>query len=193
MSHIDVFHDPHKTYFGFWTYLMTDCILFSILFATYIVLKDGTFGGPTSKDLFDLPFALTETLLLLASSFTSGLAMLDALKGNTKGMFAWFALTFLLGASFLGMELTEFSRFVHEGNSWERSAFLSAFFTLVATHGFHITMGLIWMVVLLVPVFLHGLNGEYIKRLTCFRMFWHFLDVVWIFIFTVVYLTGTIL
>ena len=191
-THLDAFHDPNKTFFGFWVYLMTDCILFSILFVTYIVLHGNTFGGPSSRDLLDSSFALAETLVLLASSFSCGLAMISALKSHVKTMLAWFFLTFLLGASFIGMELTEFADFVREGNSWERSGFLSAFFTLVGTHGLHVTMGLFWMIVLLVPVVRGGLTPVSIKRLTCFRMFWHFLDVVWIFIFTIVYMMGVL-
>lgn len=179
-----------NTLFGFWVYIMTDCILFSTLFATYLVLHGGTFGGPTSQELFSLPFALKETLILLASSFTSGLAMLPSQIKDKRKVIGWFAITFLLGVSFLAMELTEFTHFVREGHSWEASAFLSAFFTLVGTHGLHITMGLIWMIVLLVPVFRHGLTPVSIKRLTCLQLFWHFLDVVWIFIFTIVYLMG---
>ena len=131
------------TYLGFWVYLMTDCMLFATLFATYAVLHNGTFGGPTSKDLFDLPYALAQTLILLVSSFTSGLAMLKERLNDKKWVIGWFAVTFLLGAAFLTLELREFSHFVHEGNSWQRSGFLSAYFTLVGTHGVHITTGLL--------------------------------------------------
>lgn len=179
-----------KTLLGFWVYLMTDCILFATLFATYAVLHTNTFGGPSSYEIFHLPFVLTETIVLLISSFTSGLAMLDAEKNRKGAMFFWFSITFLLGVIFLTLELTEFTHLVREGNSWERSAFLSAFFTLVGTHGLHITMGLIWMVILLIPVIKDGITPTSFKRLTCFKMFWHFLDVVWIFIFTLVYLMG---
>ncbi len=188
-AHLEV---THRTLFGFWVYLMTDCILFATLFATYAVLHEGTFGGPSGRDLFSPPFALAETLLLLCSSFTCGIAMLDTQPAHKKRLLGWFILTFLLGASFLTLELTEFTRFVHEGHSWERSAFLTSFFTLVATHGLHISMGLLWMIVLLVPVWRHGLTPVSIKRLTCLRLFWHFLDVVWIFIFTIVYLMGVV-
>jgi cytochrome o ubiquinol oxidase subunit 3 len=181
-----------KTTFGFWTYLMTDCVLFATLFATFIVLHNNTYGGPSGKELFSLPFALTETLILLASSFTCTLSKIAGARDDKKGVIAWFAVTFLLGLAFIGMELNEFTHLVHDGNSWQRSAFLSAFFTLVATHGLHISLGLLWMVVLLVPVFRHGLTPVSHKRLTCLRMFWHFLDVVWIFIFTIVYLMGSL-
>ena len=184
-------HDTtSNTFFGFWTYLMTDCILFATLFATYLVLHNGTYGGASSNDLFSLPFAFGETIVLLTSSFTSGLAMLPSQLKDTRKVIGWFAITFLLGATFLTMELMEFTRFVNEGHSWEASAFLSGFFTLVGTHGLHITMGLIWMVVLIIPVLKHGLTPVSFKRLYCLRLFWHFLDVVWIFIFTIVYLMG---
>jgi cytochrome o ubiquinol oxidase subunit III len=179
-----------RTIFGFWVYLMTDCILFASLFAAYAVLHKNSFGGPTTQDLFDLPFALTETMVLLLSSFTSGIAMLGKRIHSKSWLFGWFAITFLLGASFIAMELHEFHRFVQAGHSWQTSGFLSSFFTLVGTHGLHVSMGLLWMIVLLVPVWRHGLTHVSLKRLTCLRMFWHFLDVVWIFIFTLVYLLG---
>jgi cytochrome o ubiquinol oxidase subunit 3 len=179
-----------RTLFGFWVYLMTDCVLFASLFAAYAVLHKNTAGGPSTHDLFDIKYALIETIILLVSSFTSGLAMLGASPATKKRLLGWFAVTFLLGASFVGMELAEFASFIRAGNSWERSAFLSSFFTLVATHGTHITIGLIWMIVLLVPVMRHGLTPVSLKRLTCLRLFLHFLDVVWIFIFTLVYLMG---
>ncbi len=187
--------NPHqevhaRTLFGFWVYLMTDCILFGSLFAAYAVLHNSTYGGPSAHDLFSLPYALAETMILLASSFTCGLAMLGAHLNDRRKLLLWFGVTFLLGASFLAMEISEFTKLVQAGNSWQRSGFLSAFFTLVGTHGLHITTGLLWMIVLLVPVARHGLTPTSLKRLTCLRLFWHFLDVVWIFIFTLVYLMG---
>lgn len=185
-------HPDSKTFFGFWVYLMNDCILFATLFATYAVLHNGTYGGPSSRDLFHLPFALNETLLLLASSFTSGLAILGANQKSKKKALFWLSITFLFGAGFLAMELTEFSNFVHEGNSWERSAFLSAFFTLVGTHGLHISTGLLWILVLMGQIAFRGFGHSVMRRLSCFRLFWHFLDLVWIFIFTFVYLMGVI-
>ncbi len=180
------------TYLGFWTYLMTDCILFATLFATYAVLHNNTFGGPSTHDLFDPTFALAETILLLVSSFTSGLAGLAARANNVKKTLLWWGVTFLLGAGFIALELTEFAHFVREGNSWQKSGFLSSFFTLVGTHGLHVSLGLLWMIVLLVPVCRHGITPVSFKRLTCLKLFWHFLDVVWIFIFTMVYLMGVI-
>jgi len=182
-----------KTIFGFWIYLMTDCVLFATFFATYAVLHNNTAGGPAAHDIFSLSFALTETMILLTSSFTCGLAML-AVHRNEKGkaMLA-FVITFFLGIAFLGMEFHEFSYLVQEGYSWQRSAFLSAFFTLVGCHGLHITCGLLWMLVMMGQVMMHGFKFSTIRRLTCLSMFWHFLDVIWIFIFTIVYLFGVII
>lgn len=181
-----------KTTFGFWVYLMTDLVLFATLFATYAVLRNGTFGGPVGKDIFDMPFVLVETMLLLTSSFTVGLALLAAYRRNQSQVLIWLGVTFALGAGFLGMELYEFSHLVHEGHSWTRSGFLSAFFTLVGTHGLHITVGLIWMIVMATQVVRRGLNPHSMRRLVLLSMFWHFLDIVWIFIFTIVYLLGVI-
>ena len=179
-----------KTMFGFWVYLMTDCILFATLFATYAVLHNSTYGGPGAHELFSLPFALTETLILLTSSFTCGLTMLAVESRDKNKVLMWIGITFLLGLSFIAMEFAEFKNLVHEGNSWQRSAFLSSFFTLVGTHGLHITTGLLWMVVLLVQILRRNLSPAILRRLTCFRLFWHFLDLVWVFIFTIVYLIG---
>jgi len=179
-----------KTTFGFWVYLMTDCILFASLFATYAVLHTNTYGGPGAAALFSLPFVLTETLILLTSSFTTGLAMLAAHRGRSKQVMLWLTITFALGIAFLVMEVSEFRSLVQEGNSWQRSGFLSAFFTLVGTHGLHITTGLIWMSVLVAKILRRGLTGANLRRLTLLSMFWHFLDIIWIFIFTIVYLMG---
>lgn len=183
-------HDDSKPMLGFWIYLMTDCVLFATLFATYAVLHNNTFGGPSGKDIFELPFVLTETMILLTSSFTCGLGLLAAYQKRRGLVLLMFAITFALGLAFLGMELYEFNHLVHEGESWTRSGFLSAFFTLVGTHGAHITAGLIWMAVMMVTVLRKGLTASNIKRLALLSLFWHFLDVVWIFIFTFVYLMG---
>ncbi|MET1032929.1 MAG: cytochrome o ubiquinol oxidase subunit III [Candidatus Saccharimonadales bacterium] len=180
-----------KTTFGFWVYLMTDCILFASLFATYAVLHNNTYGGPSGRELFDMPFVLIETIILLTSSFTAGLAILAAQTRNKNAVAIWLGVTFLLGAAFLGMELHEFSSLAHEGNSWTRSGFLSSFFTLVGTHGLHIASGLIWTVVLIWQILKRGLTTNTVRRLTLFSLFWHFLDIVWIFIFTIVYLMGS--
>jgi cytochrome o ubiquinol oxidase subunit 3 len=179
-----------KTIFGFWIYIMTDCVLFGTLFATYAVLHNSTYGGPHSDELFHLPSALTETFVLLISSFTCGLAVLAAHHQERIKVIAWLFLTFILGGTFLTIELNEFSQLVQEGNSWERSAFLSSFFTLVGTHGLHITSGLIWLVALIPQIFFRGITVSTVRRLSCFSLFWHFLDVIWIFIFTLVYLMG---
>ena len=179
-----------KTLFGFWTYLMTDCVLFAIFFFFFSVLHTGTYGGPSARDLFSLPFVLTQTLLLLTSSFTCGLMMLAAHQQRIAKTLAWSVVTFSLGLAFLAMELTEFHHFVEEGNSWARSAFLSAFFTLVGTHGLHITAGLLWIIVLIFQITARGLTVNTLRRLSCLSLFWHFLDVIWIFIFTIVYLMG---
>ena len=179
-----------RTLFGFWIYIITDCVLFATLFATYAVLHTSTFGGPGSQELFSLPDVLLETLLLLTSSFTCGLAMQAAFKKEKNKVLSLFTVTFLLGLSFLAVELNEFSHLVHTGNSWQRSAFLSSFFTLVGTHGLHITFGLLWIGVMLVQICKKGLTLPTLRRLSCLSMFWHFLDIIWIFIFTIVYLEG---
>lgn len=179
-----------KPLLGFWVYLMTDCVLFASLFATYVVLRVNTFGGPGGEQLFSLPFVLAETLILLTSSFFCGLGMLAARSGRKHEVLWWFALTFLLGAAFLGLELNEFHKLAAEGNSWRRSGFLSGFFTLVGTHGLHITVGLLWMADVMHQVYVRGLKTPVVRRLTMLSMFWHFLDIIWIFIFTIVYLMG---
>ncbi len=185
-------HDSSKTTLGFWIYLMTDCILFATLFATYAVLRNNTFGGPGGAELFHLPFVLVETLVLLTSSFACGLMLLAARANRRSAAVAWLAVTALLGAIFLGLELYEFNKLLAEGQSWQRSGFLSAFFTLVGTHGLHITAGLIWAVLMLVQIMRRGITSHVMQRLTLFSMFWHFLDIVWIFIFTIVYLLGAV-
>jgi cytochrome o ubiquinol oxidase subunit III len=185
-------HVAAKTNFGFWMYLMTDCVLFATLFATYAVLRNNTYGGPGAADLFSLSFVLVETLILLISSLTSGLAVLAARALNKRLVLVWLGVTFLLGLAFVAMELHEFITLVHEGNSWQRSGFLSAFFTLVGTHGLHIMSGLIWIVVLASQISERGLTVHTGRRLGVFSLFWHFLDIVWIFIFTFVYLMGVL-
>lgn len=175
---------------GFWIYLMTDCVLFATLFATFVVLSPGTNGGETPSELFSLPFVFVGTMLLLTSSFTSGLALLAAHQQNIKALINWLVITFALGAGFLAMEFYEFANLVAEGQSWQFSGYLSAFFTLVGTHGLHITVGLIWLIFLIATISKKGLTPMLHKRLGLFSLFWHFLDIIWIFIFTVVYLIG---
>lgn len=182
--------NDERTQLGFWIYLMTDCILFASLFATYIVLRGNTYGGPGGGELFDLPFVLTETMILLTSSFICGMVVLAARAGKLKLVLGLLAGTLLLGGAFLAMELKEFTELVHEGHSWQSSAFLSVFFTLVGTHGAHITVGMLWGLVLAWQFVKRGITRATSRQLMLFSMFWHFLDVVWIFIFTVVYLMG---
>lgn len=181
-----------KTTFGFWLYLMTDLIMFAVLFATYAVLHEKTAGGPGGRELFSLPFVLAETMILLTSSFTCGLGSLFAKANEKSKTLVFFIITFLLGAAFLTMELFEFSHLISEGYGFQRSAFLSSFFTLVGTHGLHIFGGLIWAAILIVYVVFRGLTTSAIRKLTLLTIFWHFLDLVWIFIFTFVYLIGAL-
>ncbi len=178
----------NRTVLGFWIYLMTDCVLFASLFATYAVMRGATNGGPSGAELFDIPYVLVETLLLLTSSFTCGLAMVALQKRNKDAVIQLLFLTFVLGVAFVGLEVSEFHKLAAEGHSWMASGFLSSYFTLVATHGLHICVGLLWLTVMTVQITRKGLGGNTPKRLTLFSMFWHFLDVVWIFIFSVVYL-----
>lgn len=187
-----VSEDTSKVTLGFWVYLMTDCVLFATLFATYLVLHNNTNGGPGAAELFSLPYVLVETLLLLSSSFTSGLALLSLHRKNKSAVVFWLVITGLLGLAFLSLELIEFAKLAHEGSSWAQSAFTSSYFTLVGTHGLHIATGLIWLGVILALVMRRGVNKSNIKRLSLFSMFWHFLDIVWIFIFSVVYLIGAL-
>lgn len=179
-----------KTLFGFWLYLMTDCMIFATLFLTYVVLQGQTNNHSGPKDLFELDGVLLETLLLLASSFTAGMALIYGYKKNKNAVLNWLLATALLGAGFLAMELKEFTHFINEGSSWSTSAFLSSFFTLVGTHGVHISIGLLWLAVVAWQIHKHGITSNIRRRLLMFTIFWHFLDLVWIFIFTVVYLLG---
>ena len=176
--------------FGFWLYLMSDLILFATLFATFAVLGHNYAGGPTGKELFDLPYVLGETLLLLFSSVTYGLVMLVVHGGEKKWILTGLSVTFLLGLGFVCMEINEFHRLVAEDVGPDRSAFLSSYFTLVGTHGTHVTFGLIWMVVMIGQVAIKGLTSPVQSRLMRLGMFWHFLDIVWIGIFSIVYLMG---
>ncbi len=187
---MDKYDQGEKNIFGFWVYLMTDLLMFGVLFAAYAVLRTNTFGGPGGRDLFNLPFALTETLILLTSSFTCGLSMLAAREHRMSGVVTWLGTTFILGITFLVLELKEFSHLVSDGNGPQHSAFLSSFFTLVGTHGLHITFGLLFITILLVQASRQGLTEAMVNRLARMSMFWHFLDVVWIFIFTIVYLSA---
>lgn len=181
-----------KVVFGFWVYLMSDCVLFAGLFATYAVLQNATFGGPSIADFVSLPFVLAETIILLTSSFTVGLALLAAHHHKKYLALAALGVTLLLGFSFLGMEVKEFSHLISEGNGPARSAFLSSFFTLLGTHGLHVFFGSVWMLVLMAHIVFKGLTEGTTRKLMCVSLFWHFLDIIWIFIFTFVYLFGAI-
>jgi cytochrome o ubiquinol oxidase subunit 3 len=189
-QHADDHHKEHlnNLSFGFWIYLMTDLIMFACLFAAYAVLKDSTWGGSSGKELFSLPFVLGETLILLTSSFTCGLAMIGVHSGNKKQTLMFLSLTALLGLSFLGFEFTEFSHLLSEGDGPDKSAFLSSFFSLVGTHGMHILVGLLWLFVAVFAISKRGITEKIKNQLFRFSLFWHFLDIVWIFIFTFVYL-----
>ena len=190
--HDDVEHHDTggDTVFGFWIYIMSDCILFATLFAVYAVLSNSFAGAITPKELFNLNFVLSETALLLFSSFTFGMAMLFANKKQMTGMITWLVVTFLLGLGFLGMEIYEFYHFSSEGATPQTSAYWSAFYALVATHGLHVMGGLIWMLVLFAHFKRDGFTEDNLIRLACLSLFWHFLDVIWICVFSVVYLLG---
>jgi cytochrome o ubiquinol oxidase subunit 3 len=176
--------------FGFWIYLMSDLILFATLFATFAVLRHNFAGGPTGKELFDLPYTLGETMFLLVSSATCGLVVLAMHHGRRELILLGLAITFLLGLGFVAMEINEFYGLILEGNGPDRSSFLSAFFSLVGTHGAHVTFGLIWIGFIMFQILRKGLTIPVQSRLTRLSMFWHFLDIVWIGIFTFVYLMG---
>ena len=177
---------------GFWIYLMSDLILFATLFATFAVLGRAYAGGPTGKELFELPYVLVETFLLLFSSVTYGLVMLAVYNGMKKWVLIGLAVTFLLGLGFVCMEIYEFQGLIAAGHGPDVSAFLSSYFTLVGTHGTHVTFGLIWMAVMLGQVVAKGLTTPVQSRLMRLSMFWHFLDIVWIGIFSIVYLMGVL-
>ncbi|MBS7701162.1 MULTISPECIES: cytochrome o ubiquinol oxidase subunit III [unclassified Chelatococcus] len=179
-----------STLLGFWIYLMSDCLIFAVLFATFGVLGGNFAAGPGPKDLFDLPLVALNTSMLLFSSITYGFAMLTMAQGRVAATQIWLAVTGLFGLAFLSIELYEFTHMFHVGATPQRSAFLSSFFALVGTHGLHVTFGTIWLVTLMVQVHQRGLIAANRRRLMCLSMFWHFLDVIWIGVFTFVYLMG---
>lgn len=185
-------HHPegHSTMLGFWMYLMSDCLIFAILFAVYAVLGGNYAAGPAPKDLFDLPLVAVNTSMLLFSSITYGFAMLAMYRNKVAQTQIWLAVTGLFGLCFLGIELYEFAHMIHLGATPQRSGFLSAFFILVGTHGLHVTFGIIWLVTLMIQVGQKGLIQANKRRLMCLSLFWHFLDVIWIGVFTFVYLFG---
>jgi cytochrome o ubiquinol oxidase subunit III len=185
-------HPEQGTLLGFWMYLMSDCLLFACLFAAYAVLGHSYAAGPSGAEIFDLPLVAVNTSLLLLSSITYGFAMLEMQRGRLKPVLVWLGITGLLGLGFLYFELYEFMHLIHEGNGPQRSGFLTAFFSLVGTHGLHVTFGIVWLVVLMFQLPKRGLIVENRRRLICLSMFWHFLDVVWIGVFTFVYLMGAL-
>lgn len=189
-DHPDHHDSSESKVFGFWVYLMTDCILFASLFATYAVLQTGIADGPSAKEIFELPFVLTETALLLVSSLTFGLAMIAAYSKNMAKTMQWLVISGVLGVAFLAMEIYEFHHFIVSGYGPTESAFLSAFFALVGTHGLHVLTGVIWLAVMLVLLRREGFNTRNMTRLRCLALFWHFLDVIWICVFSLVYLSG---
>jgi len=187
-------HDVDGTdFFGFWLYIMTDAILFASLFATFLVLNHPGAFGPKLKEFIDLPYVLGETFFLLASNFTFGMAILSVYKKRLPSAQFWLILTFFLGLGFVTMEVHEFINLVtHEGFTWHTSGAASSFFTLVGTHGFHVSMGLIWILVMIFQISTMKINAATTKRMTYLGLFWNFLDIVWIFVFTIVYLMGAI-
>ncbi len=178
---------------GFWLFLVTDILIFASLFASYAVYRTMVANGPTPGQLFDLRPAVLETLCLLTSSFTVGIAVWLMRRGQQAAMVAWVILTLLLGAVFVGTELHEFVGDVARGAGWQTSAFLSAFFVLVSAHGLHVTFGILWAVALLIQVSRHGLTAVTSRKIYTFSLYWHFLDIIWVFIFSVVYLGAKIL
>lgn len=190
-------HDHHHNadqidIFGFWIYIMSDLILFSCLFATFIILFKNTWNGFGMKQVTELPYVLAETLFLLASSFTYGMAILSMYKDRTKAVMTWLIVTFILGASFVVMEVNEFHHIISIGHGPETSGAMTSFFSLVGTHGLHVSMGLFWMLVMLIQIAKFKLSPAIKRRLTYLGLFWAFLDIVWIFVFTIVYLMGSI-
>jgi cytochrome o ubiquinol oxidase subunit III len=193
---LDMHEHDHEaggsTMLGFWIYLMSDCLIFAMLFAAYALFGSSYAGGPKPSELFELPLVAVNTSMLLLSSITYGFAMIAMQDRKKAGVLAWLAITGLFGAAFVGIELSEFANLIREGATPQRSAFLSSFFTLVSTHGLHVSFGIIWLITLMVQVGRHGLTAANQRRLMCLSLFWHFLDVIWIGVFTFVYLMGVL-
>ena len=178
--------------YGFWLFVLSDMVLFSALFATYATLVHATDGGPTTNQLYDRTLVAVETIALLLSSFVCGLAMITAKRGNLPWTQIWLVVTGLLGLVFLTIELTEFAGMIAEGAGPQRSAYLSSFFTLVGCHGAHVTAGLLWLGTMMAQIWAKGFQPHIMRRLLCFSVFWHALDIIWVAIFTIVYLIGTL-
>lgn len=185
-------HPENGTLLGFWIYLMSDCFIFASLFACNAVLGTSYAGGPSGKDVLDLGGLAVNTAMLLLSSVTFGFAMLEMARNRKKATLAWLAIAGLFAVAFVSLEIHEFAGMVAEGAGPDRSAFLSSFFTLVGTHGLHVTFGIIWLIVLMVQVGRYGLNEDNRRRLSCLSLFWHFLDLVWVGVFSFVYLVGVL-
>ena len=178
--------------YGFWIFLLSDFIMFSAFFATYAVLSGATAGGPGGKQLFDLGNVALETGCLLASSFTCGIASIGVQRQNGTWFYGAMFVTFLLGLAFLGLEAREFAGLVAQGDGPTRSAFLSSFFALVGCHGLHVSIGLLWLLTMMAQVFAKGYRPDILRRMLCFSLFWHALDIIWVALFSVVYLIGTV-
>jgi cytochrome aa3-600 menaquinol oxidase subunit III len=177
---------------GFWIFLGAEIVLFATLFGVYAVLSGRYAGGPTHQDIIMIREVMIQTVLLLTSSFTCGLAILEMRRGSLKGLIAWLTVTLLLGAGFLYMEISEFAHYVHLGATMQTSAFLSSFFTLLGTHGLHVTFGIGWAIMVIIQLLQRGLTPVTARKTFIIGLYWHFLDVVWIFIFTFVYLKGLV-
>jgi cytochrome o ubiquinol oxidase subunit 3 len=177
--------------YGFWIFLLSDIIMFSAFFASYAVLSGNTAGGPSGRDLFNIQNVIIETVCLLASSFTCGIASVGASARSVPIYFSAMAMTFVLGAAFVGLEANEFAGFVAGGDGPQRSAFLTSFFSVVGCHGLHVSCGLLWLLTMMAQVFAKGFRADILRRMACFSLFWHALDIIWVALFTVVYLLGS--
>ncbi|MDB5974574.1 MAG: cytochrome o ubiquinol oxidase subunit [Nevskia sp.] len=183
-------HPENGTMLGFWIYLMSDCLLFAVLFAMYGVLGGNYAAGPGPKDLFELPTVLLNTSMLLLSSITYGFAMLEMARQRKGATLLWLAITGCFGVAFVSLELTEFAHFIHDGAGPQRSAFLSSFFAVVGCHGVHVTAGLLWLGTMMAQIQVKGFRPTIQRRMLCFNLFWHTLDIIWVALFTVVYMLG---
>jgi cytochrome aa3-600 menaquinol oxidase subunit III len=177
---------------GFWIFLGAEIVLFATLFGVYAVLYQRYAGGPTHQDLINIRDVMIQTFLLLTSSFTCGIAILEMRRGNLNKLITWLVITLLLGAGFLFMEINEFRHYIHEGATMQTSAFLSSFFVLLGTHGLHVAMGIGWAVLIIIQLLQRGLTPVTARKTFIIGLYWHFLDVVWIFIYTFVYLKGMV-
>jgi len=185
-------HPENGTLLGFWIYLMSDCLIFAVLFSCYAVFGTSYAGGPTASEVLDLTGVAVNTAMLLLSSITYGFGMLEMAQGRRARTLLWLAVAGLFAVAFVGLELNEFAHMVAEGAGPWRSVFLSSFYALVGTHGLHVTFGIVWLATMMVQVGRHGLNADNQRRLTCLSMFWHFLDLVWVGVFSFVYLVGVL-